>query len=833
MNLDTLFATLSPPDLLALLAIVAFKGALIFLLAALVTGLMRRASAAARHAVWTLALAAALILPALFALVPSWQVPVLPGAAEEAFVTSAGAAVPLAPSAPSAPAAPAFPLPDAAPAPPPDIHLHVFEDGSGYAFVQDDPMPEAKAELAVAVQRAKAAVLHTLPPTLRHGEVWVLLIWLVGAATLALRWLFAVAGAWWLVRDAEPVHDPAWLDLKERLAYGMELDREVRLLRSDRLGVPVAGGTFDPVVVLPADADTWPEERREVVLTHELAHIVRGDCLTQTVAQWALALHWFNPLAWLAHRRYLLEREHACDDWVLNHGTRASDYAEHLLQIARRFRRETLVLHATAPMARKSNLESRITSILNPERRRSAFSRAALVAMSLVALALVLPLAAFHPVEKEAELRDVQFTAFSLAPAKVFGERLPKTVYHVVGDETFEWEGRVPSGGFVEVRGINGAIRARTGSGDRLRIEARKTAKRSDESRVEIVVREFANGVVVCAVYPGQRDDCAPGTGPGGDTKNNDVTVAFDVVLPETVRFVGHTVNGDITTTTLGRDIEAHTVNGSIRAASHGGDIDALTVNGGIQAEATGLVRAKTVNGSITARLGRTDWSGEMAFNTVNGSITLDLPASANTTVEARAQTGSIHSDFPLAIKRTGYVGAEAEGTLGSGGRHLELSVLNGSIRLQRASGAFGSRVLPRFQDREETAQNEARLERLERRAEKEARRMEARHREIEERARRLEHASHDLVGEALASIGPVMELAMAEAGQALAEIDLEHEVESALAEVDWDEIEYEMEAAFEEAEREMELAEEEMERWEVEWEEACDEEHDHEHDGR
>ena len=841
MNLFTNLTALSAADGLALLAAVALKGTLIFLLAALVAGLMRRASAAARHAVWTLALGAALLLPALFVTLPGWQVPVL-DASQDEFV--------VAPSIMVAPEAPVAPIPEPVAAPHPEVEVHVHSDGDSFAIIERHATGVAaeRGELPGVAQRVEGAALSALPPVLHSWQGWLLLVWVVGAAFMMMRWAFAVIGAWRLVQDAEPVEDPAWLELLDRLTFGMDLDREVRLLRSDRLGVPVAGGTFDPVVVLPADADTWPEERREVVLTHELAHILRGDCLTQTLAQWSLALHWFNPLAWRAHRMYLLEREHACDDYVLNWGTRASDYAEHLLQIARRFRRETLALHATAPMARKSNLEDRITSILNPERRRAALSRFALAGAAATALALVLPLAAFQPVEREPDWSDVRFASASVAPAEVLGERLAATIYQFSSDNTFEWEGQVQSGGFVEVQGINGPIRARTGSGDRVRIEAHKTSKHGQEETVEVVAKEFANGVVVCAVYPGQHGECAPGGDLKGNVRNNDVTVEFEVTLPENVRFVGHTVNGEIKTETLGSDVEVHTVNGSIRTASRRGDVDAGTVNGSIEAEAAGLVRAKTVNGSIDARLGRADWSGDMAFKTVNGSITLDLPASLNTTVEARAQTGSIHSDFPLQIRRNGYVGSEADGTIGNGGRHLELDVLNGSIRLQRASGTFGSRMNRDRDYGDEELQSQARL-RQARLREAQARVSQVR-RDTLRVARLAERQARQALVQAeqmLRNLGPQLSWALDEDEIADLQDDLSEAMDDVRAElasldvrvdldvvVDWEEIEeafedveWEMEEAMREVEREMERAAEEMEKG---MEEECEEGHEHEY---
>lgn len=815
MNLFTTLDALPSADSLALLTAFALKGALIFVLAFLVTGLMRRRSAAARHVVWTLALAAALILPVLFVVLPGWHVPVLPGTSHDTIT--------LAPAAPLPPPVPPSPrgVPSPQPAPRANTYIQIGERaGNVVVLEQQAERSLVSRGLAAMAPQVPSETALDGPPTSQRGlAFWVLFVWLVGAGFFLMRWLVAVTAAWWLVREAEPVHDPEWEDLKERLAYGMDLEDHVRLLRSDRLSVPVAGGTFDAVVVLPADADSWSEERREVVLMHELAHIARRDCLTQTLASWSLALHWFNPFAWLAHRQYLLEREHACDDYVLNYGTRASDYADHLLQIARRFRRETLALQATAPMARRSNLEQRITSILNPDRRRAALGRVALAMASVVALVLVLPLAAFHPVERAPDWTDVALKASAAAPVKVFGERVAKAHYLFVGDEAFEWEGRVQEGGFVEVMGVNGSVRARTGSGDRVRVEAQKTSRRDQEASVEIVVKEFANGVVVCAIYPGQRGACAPGGDLEGNVRDNDVTVAFEVTIPEHVRFTGRTVNGDIKTETLGGDVDVHTVNGSIRTASRRGDVEAGTVNGSIEAEAAGLVRAQTVNGSIDARLGRADWNGEMAFKTVNGSITLGLPASLSTSVKASAQTGSIHSDFPLQIRRNGYVGAEADGTVGSGGRHLELDVLNGSIRLQEASGSFGSRM-----DRDRQREAERRLAKNQQRMQEQAHQLEERAHRMARRAQRIEGEYHDLAGQALAEIGPIMEMAMAEAGRALAEIDFEHEIASAMADVDWDEVEREIEDALNEAEVEVERAMEEMDRWE----EECEKEHDH-----
>jgi DUF4097 and DUF4098 domain-containing protein YvlB len=109
--------------------------------------------------------------------------------------------------------------------------------------------------------------------------------------------------------------------------------------------------------------------------------------------------------------------------------------------------------------------------------------------------------------------------------------------------------------------------------------------------------------------------------------------------------------------------------------------VEATTVNGGVRATGRGVVRGETVNGSVFARLGRADWPGRLSYSTVNGSITVELPADTSAEVRASTVNGGIDSDFPLSIKGR-WGPKEARGTLGSGGRTLDLETVNGAIRL-------------------------------------------------------------------------------------------------------------------------------------------------------
>jgi beta-lactamase regulating signal transducer with metallopeptidase domain len=157
--------------------------------------------------------------------------------------------------------------------------------------------------------------------------------------------------------------------------------RRVRVVIAECADGPFVRGIFRPSIVLPASAERWDASRLRGVLLHELAHVRRGDCRVQLLAQIACAMYWFNPLIWIAARALRVEREHACDDEVLAHGTMPTVYAADLLDLARAQQRRP-VSSAILAMARPSELEHRLVAILEAGRSRTA-NRATTVVVTL------------------------------------------------------------------------------------------------------------------------------------------------------------------------------------------------------------------------------------------------------------------------------------------------------------------------------------------------------------------------------------------------------------------------------------------------------------------
>jgi beta-lactamase regulating signal transducer with metallopeptidase domain len=339
------------PMLSAALSI-AVKASVLVAVAAIAQVLLRRrASAAMRHFVWTLAIGGILLLPVLSPALPEWTVvvrTVASGVPAEPIVSSAGAE--------------GVPLPDAS--------------ASSPLYVGTTPYTPAAQPRADLAWPAVIGMLYA-----------------IGAFVLMLQLAWQQRGLRRLARQASEVHDVEWTRLLSDCARRLGIDRPVRLLRSREQSMPMAFGARRPAILIPAVADTWPADRRRAVLLHELAHVARYDCLTQMFAFAACAMYWFHPAAWWIARRLRVERELACDDRVIAAGTQARDYAGHLLEIAYAFGSHRAPALAVS-MARPRQLEGRMLAVLDAARNRRVPSRRARLTGLVLATALLLPLAA-------------------------------------------------------------------------------------------------------------------------------------------------------------------------------------------------------------------------------------------------------------------------------------------------------------------------------------------------------------------------------------------------------------------------------------------------------
>jgi len=324
--------------------------ATVVLLAALgVTRAMERGSAVSRHLVWFVSLGSLLLIP----LLASWspiRLAILPSDAAAPSFDAPLAAGPATVGVPSE-------TPTVAP------------------VIAGRASPISSARVETAANTVRDIVSPKTPwfgilsdPTLLFG-IWA------AVALLFAGWLaFGAMSVRRIIRRSRSLESQDWMNPLWEVADRLELESAPRLVRSDDAKMPFACGLLRPTIVLPAESDSWTLDRRRAVLLHELAHVRRRDLVGHTVGRFACALYWFHPLVWTAAKRLRSESERACDDLALNCGARASDYAEHLLDIVTGVRHHATPAVALA-MARRKEFEGRMLAILDPELRRGAPSR--------------------------------------------------------------------------------------------------------------------------------------------------------------------------------------------------------------------------------------------------------------------------------------------------------------------------------------------------------------------------------------------------------------------------------------------------------------------------
>jgi len=340
---------------------------------------LKRRSAAARHFVVTLGLSALVALPILMFALPDTRLAILPP-------DSSAQAV----------AAPTESLPHG-----------TWKTGSDDGVARSEDFREVARAISatgLADQRALSAATGVL----WLGENWQILA-LTGLTLIPIlflaRILMGMVAVMLVARAAEPAGEK-WMHRELASATRrLSVARPIRMLLSDRINVPLVWGFLRPVLILPASSRNWSRERFRVVILHEVAHVRRFDVLSLMVGRLATALYWFHPLSWMVEREGRRECERACDDLVLRTGARASDYADHLLGIAAGEDLAESYASVTLAMARPSELEGRLVSILRAEGERAPISRRAASISAVAALVLLLPISTVRltagPVEKD------------------------------------------------------------------------------------------------------------------------------------------------------------------------------------------------------------------------------------------------------------------------------------------------------------------------------------------------------------------------------------------------------------------------------------------------
>jgi hypothetical protein len=376
-------------------------------------------------------------------------------------------------------------------------------------------------------------------------------------------------------------------------------------------------------VLLPEDALEWPEAHGRIVLRHELAHVARGDALTQLTAGLVCAAYWFHPLVWITERRLRAECERACDDNVVSLGTPAAEYAAHLLEVARSARAFGAAGFLSVAMARPSQLEGRLLAVLSESRRRVRLSRRARPAAAILSALVLLPLAAFRAVPStDAPMKDEtaskqsnksaeQFTAListeSNAPVSagngapaISGVTLAKKTQQLQADTTFQLSVTARSGGTLALDLKTGGKIILTGW-DRQEVSVRASLSGRDWRATKVTLEPTAGGARLASEF----------TASGSSQSSSHV---FDIKVPRNYNATISSAGGSVSITgvdgtfrgqTGGGQIDIERANGEVDIRTGGGDVHVSDsrVDGNVSTGG-GVVRIEGVTGNIIGASG-------------------------------------------------------------------------------------------------------------------------------------------------------------------------------------------------------------------------------------
>jgi hypothetical protein len=255
--------------------------------------------------------------------------------------------------------------------------------------------------------------------------------------------------------------------------------------------------------------------------------------------------------------------------------------------------------------------------------------------------------------------------------------------------ETWTWDGRVESGKWFRLSSVNGPVSVEPSNDNMVHVRAVKDVGRGSVTDVAFQVIQSGGDVRVCALW--RRDVCDEDgmrsrrrDDDDDDRDRRDVKVRFTVRVPAGVRLSAGTVNGEMRVRDVSSDVRASTVNGRVEVQNVGGEVRATTVNGAVDVTTrNGPVEATTVNGSVRVRMTALTRDGDMRFHTVNGDVIVETPSSLDARVSLSTLHGSISSDYPVQL--SGRFGPRrASGTIGRGGREIDMETVNGDIELRK-----------------------------------------------------------------------------------------------------------------------------------------------------
>jgi bla regulator protein BlaR1 len=231
---------------------------------------------------------------------------------------------------------------------------------------------------------------------------YLVAFWLIGIALNSAKLLWGWRSIYRIKRDKSNAQ--VLENSIDKLAAYLKIGKKIKVFVSAHVDVPCIVGYLKPMIILPAAViSQFSADQIQSILIHEMAHIRRNDYFVNVLQQIVGILFFFNPFTLLINRIIYAEREHCCDDMVLEITGQPLVYAQTLLQLEETRRQNwQLIVAATG---KKYHLLTRIKRIMETKKQANNF-RNILVAVLLLTGSMG-TIAWLNPEIKDGKLRVI------------------------------------------------------------------------------------------------------------------------------------------------------------------------------------------------------------------------------------------------------------------------------------------------------------------------------------------------------------------------------------------------------------------------------------------
>lgn len=188
--------------------------------------------------------------------------------------------------------------------------------------------------------------------------------------------------------ESVPCTNERVLEIFRKARKSLGIERNILILKSSHVPVPLSLGTLHPSIFLPENLESHiDDEELTAIAFHETAHIKRRDPLILNLAALVRAILFFHPLVWIAVRQISNYAEMCADDAALDHTGQPLSYARLLTRLSENLIRRPLSTEmATGLLFTKSAFLKRVEAILGDRPRLRRLSRFVLIASLMAVL---------------------------------------------------------------------------------------------------------------------------------------------------------------------------------------------------------------------------------------------------------------------------------------------------------------------------------------------------------------------------------------------------------------------------------------------------------------